>query len=37
MRQEVAYLGHIITDKGVKPNPEKVKTIEDFPIPTNTK
>ncbi|GJQ88522.1 hypothetical protein Trydic_g4933 [Trypoxylus dichotomus] len=37
MRHEVAYLGHIITDEGVKPNPEKVQIIQDFPTPTNVK
>lgn len=37
LRREVAYLGHIITDKGVSPNPEKVKSVTDFPTPTNVK
>ncbi|EEZ99857.1 Retrovirus-related Pol polyprotein from transposon 17.6-like Protein [Tribolium castaneum] len=27
LRKEVAYLGHIITPEGVKPNPEKIKAI----------
>jgi len=27
MRKEVTYLGHIITDKGVKPDLEKIKCV----------
>jgi len=37
MRKEVTYLGHIITDKGVKPDPEKIKCVLKFPVPTNAK
>ncbi|CAB3257647.1 unnamed protein product [Arctia plantaginis] len=33
LRKEVAYLGHIINNEGVKPNPEKIKAIIEFPIP----
>lgn len=33
LRKEVAYLGHIISNEGVKPNPEKVKAVREFPIP----
>lgn len=33
LRKEVSYLGHIITDKGVKPNPEKTKAVKEFPTP----
>ncbi|XP_045456466.1 uncharacterized protein LOC123666419 [Melitaea cinxia] len=32
-RKEVSYLGHIITDEGVKPNPEKTKAVQNFPRP----
>ena len=35
-RKEVAYLGHIITDHGVKPNPDKIDCILKFPIPITT-
>lgn len=31
LRREVAYLGHVITDNGVSPNPDKVKAISQFP------
>lgn len=37
LRKEVGYLGHLITPGGVKPNPEKIKTIQRFKIPTTTK
>ena len=37
LRREVAYLGHIITDKGVSPNPEKIKAVTKFPTPKNPK
>jgi len=37
MRKEVNYLGHVITDQGVKPNPQKIKCVIEFPIPTNEK
>lgn len=37
MRKEVNYLGHVITDQGVKPNPQKIQSVVNFPIPTNEK
>lgn len=37
LRKEVGYLGHIITEKGVLPDPRKVSVIENYPRPTNTK
>lgn len=37
MRKEVAYLGHIISNEGVKPNPDKIKAVRDFPIPKSCK
>ena len=37
MRKEVAYLGHIISEKGVSPNPEKTEVIKNFPVPRNPK
>jgi hypothetical protein len=35
MRDEVVYLGHLISEKGIAPTPEKVKAIEDAPQPRN--
>lgn len=37
LRKEVAYLGHIISDEGVKPNPEKIKAVTQFPVPKSVK
>jgi len=35
--KEVNYLGHQITETGVRPDPEKVEVINHFPTPTNPK
>ncbi|KAL4153828.1 hypothetical protein QTP88_001661 [Uroleucon formosanum] len=37
LRKEVNYLGHVITDKGVRPNPQKIDCVVKFPTPTNAK
>lgn len=37
MRKEVSYLGHVITDQGVKPDPQTIQCVANFPIPTNEK
>lgn len=37
LRKEVSYLGHIITDQGVKPNPDKIEAVERFPTPKTPK
>lgn len=37
IKREVAYLGHIVTPEGVKPNPAKIKAIKAYPIPKTTK
>jgi len=34
LRKEVNYLGHQITETGVRPDPQKVVAIEQFPTPT---
>ena len=31
--QNVKYLGHILSPKGIRPNPEKVEVIKNYPIP----
>ncbi|CAF4948538.1 unnamed protein product [Pieris macdunnoughi] len=33
LRKEVGYLGHIITEHGVKPDPKKIEAVQKFPIP----
>lgn len=37
VKNEVSYLGHIVSAEGVKPNPEKIKVVEEFPVPKNLK
>lgn len=37
LHKEIAFLGHIVTSEGVKPNPDKIKAIQNFPIPRNEK
>ena len=37
LRREVTYLGHIISENGVKPDPNKIKAVQDFPHPDNQK
>lgn len=37
LRKEVAYLGHVISENGVQPNPEKTKAVSEFPIPQSPK
>lgn len=37
LRKEVAFLGHVITPNGIKPNPSKIKAVQDYPLPKSTK
>lgn len=37
LRKEVAFLGHVITPEGVKPNPSKVLAIQKYPLPKSVK
>lgn len=37
LRKEVAFLGHVITPHGVKPNPDKIAAVTKFPIPKTPK
>lgn len=37
LKPELEYLGHVITDNGVKPNPAKTEKIKNFPTPRNVK
>ena len=34
---EVAYLGHVISADGVRPNPKKIEAVKSFPVPKNPK
>lgn len=33
LRKETEFLGHIVTDQGIKPNPDKIIAIKKFPLP----
>ena len=35
LKTEISYLGHV-TSEGVRPDPEKIKAITNFPTPKNT-
>ncbi|KAL4154131.1 hypothetical protein QTP88_001964 [Uroleucon formosanum] len=35
LRREVIYLGHLITDKGVEPDPEKIRCVKEHRTPRN--
>lgn len=37
LKRETAYLGHIITNDGIKPNPDKISAINKYPIPKTPK
>lgn len=37
MQEEVAYLGHVITQGGVKPDPKKIACVKDWPEPKTVK
>lgn len=37
LKQNVNYLGHVITPKGVEPDPNKIKAVKEFPIPNTPK
>ncbi|CAN6301690.1 unnamed protein product, partial [Urochloa humidicola] len=36
-QQELKYLGHVISSKGVSTDPSKLTTIQNWPVPTNLK
>lgn len=37
LHKEIAFLGHVVTPDGVKPNPDKIKVIKNYPIPKTQK
>lgn len=37
LKKEIVYLGHIVSSSGIKPNPSKIKAVENFPRPTSKK
>jgi hypothetical protein len=37
LKKQIAYLGYIISEEGIKPDPVKVHGVKDWPTPTNLK
>ena len=37
LKTEVKYLGHIVSSEGVKPDPEKIAAVRNWPTPTTVK
>ena len=37
LRREIVYLGHKCSEQGALPDPDKVKCVEQFPVPRNQK
>lgn len=37
LRPELEFLGHVISEEGVKPNPKKIEAVKNFPAPLNAK
>ena len=37
MSEEVEYLGHVVTPRGLKPNMRNLDAVRGFPIPNNVK
>ena len=35
LQSSVCYLGHVISDRGIETDPEKVKCVADWPVPVN--
>lgn len=36
-QRQIAYLGHVIDERGVSTDPEKIETIRKWPVPRNSK
>ena len=36
-KSEVRFMGHLITKDGLKPDPEKVRAVQEMPKPTSKK
>jgi hypothetical protein len=36
LKIELNYLGHVITAEGIKPDPRKISSVVNFPVPRNT-
>jgi len=37
LKRETEFLGHVITEKGIKPNSKKIEAIKNYVVPRNQK
>ena len=37
LRSEVTYLGHVVSEAGIRTDPEKTKAVKNWPVPKNVK
>lgn len=37
LKKEITYLGHVLGPRGVKPDPQKIVAVKDFPVPKSQK
>ena len=37
LQEEVVYLGHVISSKGISPDPSKTQRVKEYPVPTDVK
>lgn len=37
LQKQVEFLGHIVTQEGIKPNPNKIAAVSNYPIPRTQK
>jgi len=37
LQKKITFLGHIISEEGISMDPEKIRTIQEFPAPKNQK
>lgn len=36
LKKQILYLGHVVSSEGIRPDPEKTKTIENYPRPSSS-
>jgi lipoate-protein ligase A len=35
LKKEILYLGHVVSEKGILPDPDKLKVLNEYPVPKN--
>jgi hypothetical protein len=35
VQKEIKYLGHIVNEQGIRPDPKKVEAVQTWPVPKN--